>query len=173
MKNTGKTKKWYIVFSVAILILHALPIIIFRDNIAITKYSIPSIAFAFCSVVWAVIAISLREHFNLFFLNLYVIAKIFNKSYNKSEEYRDYFKKFAFVYCAFIPTYLTWSLFVKDFYAGIMRPLEVSILREVAIILLGLVPPFVKNIKMRNQEHFREETDRKEQERRESMGKWK
>lgn len=171
MKNNIKIN--YIVLSVAILILNALPIIIFWDNVEITKYSIPSIAYAFCSIVWAFIAISFRDHFNLFFLNLYIIAKIFNKSYNESEEYRDDFIKFAFIYCAAIPTFITLSLFVDDFYAGITRLLLVSIIRDVVIIIFGLVPPFVKQIKAKNQQRIKDEADRKEQERRESMGEWK
>ncbi len=163
----------FIIISLLILLLNILPIIIFSDKAAITIYSIPSIIFAVGSIIWAIIAISLREHFNLFFLNLYIIAKIFNKSYNESKEYKEDFKKFAFVYCAAIPTFITISLFVDNIYAGIIRPLDLNIVRSVAIILLGLIPPFVKNIKAKNQQRIKDEADRKEQERKESMGKWK
>ncbi len=172
-------KKKYITYallSAAILILNALPIIIFWDDVAITKYSVPSIVFAVGAIVWAVIAISLREHTNLFFLNLYifaVFAKGFDRSYNKTQTYKNEFNMFAFVYCAAIPTFFTFSLFVDNFYAGIMRPLEVCIVRDVVIILLGLVPPYIKTIKAEKQERMKEEADIKEQERRESMGKWK
>lgn len=173
MKSIKNRKIIYLVLSVAVLILNALPIVIFRDDVAITKYSIPSIVFAFCSAVYAIIAISLRERFNLFFLNLYIIAKIFNRSYNETQEYKESFIRFAFIYCATIPTYVTLSLFADNYYSGITWPLELCILRDVAIILLGLVPPFVKNIKAKNQQRIKDEADRKEQERRESMAKWK
>ncbi len=169
-----KNKKLiYGVLTVAVLIVSILPIIIFKEQVAITKYSIPSIVFAFCSVVYAIIAISLRERYNLFFLNLYIIAKLFNKSYNETQEYKEDFIRFAFAYCASIPFYITVSFLVDNFYSGIMRPLEVSIVRDVVIILLGLVPPIIKNIKTKKQNRMRDEADRKEQERRESMGQWK
>ncbi len=173
MKSIKNRKIIYVVLSVAVLIVNVLPIIIFEEHAAITKYSIPAIVFAFGSVVYAIIAISLREHFNLFFLNLYIIAKILNKSYNKTQEYKEDFIKFAFVYCASIPFYITASLFVDNFYSGIMRPLEVSIARAVVIILLGVIPPIIKNIAKKRQQYIKDEADRKEQERRESMGKWK
>lgn len=173
MKFLKNRKLIYVVLSVAVLILNALPIIIFRDDVAITKYSIPSLVFAFCSLVYAIIAICLRKYFNLFFLNLYIIAKIFNKDWNKTDGYRKEFMRFAFVYCAAIPTFVTFFLLVDNMYAGISRPLQVCIVRDAIIILLGLIPPVIKNIRARNQQHLKDEADRSEQERRESMGKWK
>lgn len=173
MKSIKNRKIIYVVLSVAVLIVNVLPIIIFREHAAITKYSIPSIVFAFCSAVYAIIAISIREHFNLFFSNLYIIAKIFNKSYNKTQEYKEDFIKFAFIYCSTIPTYITLSLFADDLYSGIIWSLDVSIIRGVAIILLGLIPPVIKNIAKKKQQYIKDEADRKEQECRESMGKWK
>jgi len=170
-----KRKKYivYALLSIAILFINVLIIVISQNRVAITKYSIPSLVFAFCSIIYAIIAISLREHFNLFFLNLYIIAKLFNKSYNQTQEYKDDFLKFAFVYCASIPFYVTVSLLVDNFYSGIIRPLDVSIVRDVVIILLGLIPPMIKNISKQRQQRMKDEADRKEQERRESMGKWK
>lgn len=163
----------YTVISVAVLILNIVPIIIFRDNVTITSYSIPSIVFAVCSIVFAVFAILFRERINLFCLNLYIIHKILNKSYNESEEYKNDFLMFAFIYCAAIPTYITLSLFVNNVYASFMRPIDVCIVRNVVTIVFGLVPPFVKNIKSKKQQHLKDESDRKEQERRESSGEWK
>ena len=173
MKFIKSKKTIYFLCIVTVLIANALPIIVFSEHAAITKYSIPSIVFAFCAVIYAVVAISLREHFNLFFLNLYIVAKIFNKSYNQTQEYKEDFKKFAFVYCASIPFYITVSLFVDNFYSGIMRPIDVSIVRDAIIIFLGVIPPTIKNISSKKQQRIKDEADRKEQERLESMGKWK
>lgn len=68
MENTRKRKIIYTSLFIAILIMNVLVVVIFRDHAAITKYSIPSIVFAFCSTVYAIIAIALREQFDLFFL---------------------------------------------------------------------------------------------------------
>ena len=173
MKLFKNSKFIFIILSVAVLVANIVPVIIFRDSIGITVYSIPSLVFAFCSLIYAIIAIVLREHFNLFFLNLYIIAKIFNKDWNKTDEYRKEFMRFAFVYCATIPMFVTISLFVDNMYAGIIRPLDVCIVRDTVIIFLGLLPRFVQNIKFRKQQHLKDESDRREQERRESMGEWK
>ena len=94
--------------------INALIIVAFRDRAAITLCSIPAIVFAFCSTVYASVAISLREQCNLFFYNLYFIAKLFNRSYTETEEYKKDFARFAFVYCATIPIYITFSLFANN-----------------------------------------------------------
>ena len=173
MENRRKTNSMYALLSISILIINVIVIVIFRDSIAITKYSIPSLVFAFCSLVYAIIAIAFRDRVNLFFLNLHIIAKIFNKSYNETQEYKEDFLRFALVYCASIPIYITASLFADNFYSGIIWALDISIVREAIIIFMGLVPPFVKNIKAKKQQRTKDEADRKEQERRESMGNWK
>lgn len=176
MESTRKRKIIYTLLYIAVLIINVLIIVIFRDRAAITKYSIPSIVFAVASIAWAVIAISLREYTNLFFLNLYIFAifaKRFDRSYNETQTYKNEFNMLAFVYCAAIPVFFTFSLFVDNFYEGIMRPLEVSIFRDITIVLLGIFHPFIKTIKAEKQKRMKEEADIKEQERRESMGKWK
>ena len=173
MKSIKNRKIIYIVLSIAVLIANILPIIIFRQRAAITIYSIPSLVFAFCSTVYAIVAISLRKYFNLFFLNLYILSKMLNKSYNKTQEYKEDFIKFAFIYCATIPTCITLSLFADNFYLAIIWPLEISILRDAAIILIALIPLIVRNITKKQQQHIKDEAYRKEQERRESMGEWK
>ena len=98
---------------------------------------------------------------------------MFNKSYNQTQEYKDDFFKYAFIYCLSIPFYITIALLVDNFYSGIMRPIDVSIVRDIVIILLGLIPPMIKNISNHRKQRIKDEADRKEQERRESMGKWK
>jgi hypothetical protein len=173
MENKRKKYIVFVLLSIAILLINVLIIVFSQNRVAITKYSIPSLVFAFCSIIYAIIAISLREHFNLFFLNLYIVAKMFNKSYNQTQVYKEEFLKYAFVYCSSIPFYITIALFVDNFYSGIIRPLDVSIVRDVVIILLGLIPPIIKNISNQRQQRIKDEADRKEQERLESMGKWK
>ena len=68
MKSIKNRKIIYIVLSIAVLIANILPIIIFRQRAAITIYSIPSLVFAFCSAVYAIIAFLYKGHGNLFVL---------------------------------------------------------------------------------------------------------
>ena len=145
MKNL-KNKKIYTILTIAILLINVLLIVIYRENAGFTVFSIPAIIFAVCSVIYAVIAILFRNHFNLFYLNLYILAKLFHSSYNETQEYKDDFIRFAFIYCGFIPFYITASLFVDDIFSGITAALYVTIAKEFAVILTGLIPPSVRNM---------------------------
>ena len=55
MKNLKTRRLIYVVLSVIALVLNALPIVI-KENAAFSQYSIISVAFALCSVIYAVIA---------------------------------------------------------------------------------------------------------------------
>lgn len=177
MNSLKNRRILYVVLFVVALILNALPIII-RDDAAITKYSFVSIAFAFCSVVYAVIAFILKEKGNLFTAGYrfwrfvdYLFAE--PESYTKTEDYKKEFELSAFIYCATIPTYISFAFFASDFYSALLRALLCSILQSLAIILIVIIPPIIKSIKEKKQQQLKHEADRKEQERRESMGEWK
>ena len=177
MKNLKNRKFIYVVLSVVTLILNAIPIIM--EDAAITKYSIVSIAFAACSVVYAVIAFILKDKGNLFIAGKYwfyrALSLVFseNGSYTQEEEYKKEFELSAFIYCITIPTYITFAFFANGFYSTLSQALVWTIFRQIAIIIFVIVPPIVKAIKAEKQQRIKDEADRKEQERRESMGKWK
>lgn len=168
-----KSRFIYVTLFIVSLLVQVILIVALRDRAAITMCSIPSLVFAFCSTVYAALAFVFRDCFNLFFLNLYILAKLCHQSYETTERYRKEFDKFAFIYCVSIPVYVTIALFVDNIYEGIIRPLDVSIARNVATILAGLLPPFIKGIAEKKRTRLHDEAARKEQERLESMGKWK
>lgn len=178
MKNLKNRKFIYVVLAAMTLILDAVPIII-REDAAITKYSIVSIAFAACSVVYAAIAFMFRDKGNLFIAGKYwfyrVISLTFaeNESYTEDKEYKKEFELSAFIYCITIPTYITFAFFANGFYSALSQALGWTIFRLIAIIIVVIIPPIIKLIKAKNQQRIKDEADRKEQERRESMGKWK
>lgn len=60
MKSAKNRRLMYIALSVVVLILNVLPII-FGKGAAITKYSIVSLAFAVCSIVYALISFALKD----------------------------------------------------------------------------------------------------------------
>lgn len=179
MKNLKSRRFLYVVLSVAVLILNALPIIIFRDDVAITEYSIVSIAFAICSVVYAVIAFILKDKGNLFVAGKYWFYRVLsltfseNESHAEDEEYKKEFELSAFIYCITIPTYITFAFFADGFYSALSQALGWTIFRQIAIIIVVIIPPIIKRIREKKQQRIKDEADRKEQERRESMGKWK
>ncbi len=178
MKNLKNRRFLYIVLTVAILILNALPII-FSDDVGITKYSIVSVAFAVCSVVYAVIAFIFKEKGNLFHVWKYWFSRALywtfskNESHAENEEYQKKFELSAFIYCITIPTYITFAFFVDSFYSALLQAISWTLFRLIAIIVVVTIPSIIKSIKEKKQQHIKDEADKKEQERRESMGKWK
>lgn len=179
MKSIKNRKIIYVVLSIAVLIANVLPIIIFWEHAAITKHSIPAIAFAFCSSVYAIIAFLNKEHRNLFVLgkNKLFIAFLSSLSDDNrdtdSDEYKKEFALSAFIFCASIPLYIPLAFFAKSFYTALSSALSVTIFRTLFTFLLVLIPPIIKNAQDKKKERVKDEADRKEQERRESMGKWK
>ena len=175
MKNR---KIIYVALSVAILILNALPIILMNDA-AITKYSIVSIAFAVCSVVYAVIAFILKDKGNLFVAGKHWLYRVIsltfyeNVSNTQNEEYKKEFELSAFVYCVTVPSYITISFFANEFFSALSQAVSWAIIRQIAIIIVVIVPHAIRNIKEKKRQRIKDEADRKEQEHQESMGKWK
>ena len=178
MKNLKNRRFLYVVLSVAVLIFNVLPII-FSDDVGITKYSIVSLAFAICSVVYAVIAFIFKDKENLFVAGKYWFYRVLsltfseNESYAEDEEYKKEFELSAFIYCITIPTYITFAFFADGFYSALLQALRWTIFRLIAIIIVAIIPPIIKRIREKKKQHIKDEADRKEQERRESMGKWK
>jgi hypothetical protein len=179
MKNTNTGTKIYIVLSVIGLIINALPIIFLWGNLSFTKYSIISIAFAICSVIYALIAFSNKNKGNLFVAGKFWVYRALsftfsqNDPHTENEEYKKEFALSAFIYCITIPTYITFAFLANGFYSALSRAISWTISRHVAIIVVVLIPPIIKHIKEKKQKQLRDEADRKEQEHRESTGKWK
>lgn len=178
MKNLKNRRFLYVVSSVAVLILNVLPII-FSDDVGITKYSIVSLAFAICSVVYAVIAFIYKDKGNLFVAGKYWFYRVLsltfseNESHSEEEEYKKEFELSAYIYCITIPTYITFAFFADGFYSALSQAFRWTIFRLIAIIIVVIIPPIIKRIREKKQQRIKDEADRKEQERRESMGKWK
>ena len=177
MKNLKRNRLIYVVLSVIVLILNTLPIVI-KENAALSKYSIIYIAFALCSVVYAVIAFIFKDKGNLFVAGKYWFYRALSLSFSENkdkddEEYKKEFELSAFIYCVTIPTYITFAFFANGFYSAFLQALGWTIFRLIAIIIFVIIPPIIKNIKEKKQQRIKDEADRKEQERRESMGKWK
>lgn len=175
MKSIKNRKIIYIVLSIAVLIANILPIIIFRQRAAITIYSIPSLVFAFCSAVYAIIAFLYKGHGNLFVLGKDKLFIAFLRSLSDdkrdtdSDEYKKEFALFAFVFCASIPFYIPLALFAKSYYTALASALSVTVIRLLITIVLLLVPRIIKITQNKKQCHIEDEAYRKEQERRESM----
>ncbi len=178
MKMQKNRKLIFIFFSVAIIIASVLPVITNKDA-AITVNSAPAIAFGVCSSVYAVIAFLNKEQGNLFVLGRNKLFVAFLRSLRDdkpdtdSDEHKKEFALSAFIFCASIPLYIPLAFFAKSFYASLYSALSVTIFRILCTFVLVLIPRIIKNAQDKKQGRTKDEADRKEQERCESMGKWK
>ena len=178
MKVLNKCTLIFVFLSIAILIACAFPVIS-NENAAISFDSLPAIVFGVCSIIYAIIAFLNKEYGNLFILgkNKLFIAFLRSQSNDKtnvdSNEYKTEFALSAFIFCASIPFYIPLAFFAKSFYTALSSALSVTFLRILLTFVLVLISRLIKNAQDKNQARIKDEADRKEQERRESMGKWK
>ena len=168
----------YVFLFIETIIACILPII-FIKHAAISFNSAPALIFGICSVIYAIIAILNKEHGNAFLLGknkLFItfLRSLRNEKFDThSDEYKKEFTISAFIFCASIPIYIPIAFLTKNFYATISLSLSVAFLRILITFALVLIPRIIKNLQDQKQERIKDEADRKEQERRESMGKWK
>ena len=168
----------FVFLSVFIIIACVLSVIV-NENASISINSVPAIVFGICSVIYAVIAFANQQRRNLFVLgkNKFLIA--FLSSFkddnlnNDSDTYQKEFAFSAFIFCASIPFYIPLAFLVKSFSVAFTLTLSVTVLRMLFTLILVLIPRIIKNAQDQKRERIRDEADRKEQEYRESMGKWK
>ena len=173
-----KSKKLIFIFlSVTILIACVWPVIL-NENAKISQSSAPALVFGICSVVYAVIAFLNKEHGNAFLLGKDKLFIIFLRSMKDnsdtdSDEYKNEFALSAFIFCASIPFYIPLAFFAENLYIALSSAISVTMLRIVLTFALVLIPRIIKIAQDKKQARIKDEADRKEQERRESMGRWK
>ena len=178
MKVLKKSNLIFVFLSIVILFACVLPVIL-NEDAAISLNSVPAIVFGICSSIYAVIAFVNREQGNLFVLGRNKLFIAFLRSLcddkpdTDSDEYKKEFALSAFIFCASIPLYIPLAFFAKSLYTALSSALSVTILRILFIFILVLVPRIIKSVQDKKQGRIKDEADRKEQERRESMGKWK
>lgn len=174
-----KTNVALIILILSALLLNILPIIIFNNDGAITKYSIPSVAVIIFSVIYAIIAYSLRNRGNLILGGrnklFLILMRTFSadKSYTMHPEYKKEFIRTSMIYCIAIPFYIPLAFFADNIYSAIFWPLSWYIIVHVVIMLIAFIPPIKNIIETKKAKKVQDEIHRQEQERLESMGKWK
>jgi len=174
-----KYRNIFIASMMASLLLSMLPIVIFYDSAALSYYSWLPIAFFLGSIVWAIIAYRLRDRGNLFFYRkgrlstalMYTFTG--EKSYAERAKYKSDIKICALIYCLAIPVYIPIAFFVTDLYSAIIMTLSCVIIDNVAIIVYMIISNMKYVADIERREEIEADLQRKEQEKRESMGKWK
>lgn len=178
MKNKNNSQFIYLAISAAVLICNAV-LIVFADGAALTRYSAIPAAFAVGAVIYALIAFTLRDKGNLFTAGRHWFYKALSLTFSdhspdtQSGEYKKEFAYSAFVYCITVPFYMTLSFFADSYFEALSHAVALTVVRQLTVIIAVLIPLFIRSVNEAKQQHIKDEADRKAQERRESMGKWK
>ena len=176
-----KQKIFFVVYFSALLILASLPVFIFSESAAITKYSIPAVVCFISAVVYAGVAYTLRKRGNLFLIGTSRLFFIFMYNFFRDDNNRytshPYYKKeiliSGMIFGSVIPFYIPIAFFVRDFDSAFLWPLQLCLVWVVAALVFMCVWRITIMLKMQNQEKTQDNMDRKEQEKKESMGRWK
>lgn len=177
-----KTKKRInlIVFCL-ICVVSILPIVLFWDNIGITKYSIAAVAFLLVHLVYGLLAIIYQNKGNflrfspyfLSHLDRYLFRK--NKEYTYTREYKRDFSKMLAIYFSVLPMYLPCILLTKTPTA---MPIAIVVfgLPQIYFVIRETYDSFIY-VKRRRQADMQYkkwlEEELKEQKKKEKMGKWR
>jgi len=180
MNVLKKSEVIFILLFIVILFACVLSVI-FNEDASISVNSIPAIAVGVSSSVFAVIAFENKEVTNLFLTGgrrwrIFIFRSIYGNKFEPdidNDEYRMYFAISAFIYCAVIPLYIPIAFFAKDFGISFCLTLSVMILRMLSSNIFVTFFRIIIVAKEQKHERIKDEAARKEQEHRESIGKWK
>ena len=167
---------------VAILVVSVLPMLLFMNRLQVTKYSIPAICFLAVHLVYGLIAYIFQNKGNFLRFSMYFICNIDfflfckeDKEYTFTKEYEKEFDQMLATYYSVVPMYAP-CIFLSSAPTVMFVPLIVFALPQVLFIIKEArkKTSYVKErIRMEKQKRDVIEQQRIEQERRESMGKWK
>ena len=175
----GKQKKFFIISILISTLLNILIIVINIENAALTLHSIPALAFMLCSIIYAMIAYGMKDSVNLLLIGgnrlFWIIWRSFeNNEYHTSFiDYEKEFRRTLFIYCVFIPCYIPIAFFSKSFYSSLFGPVSLLLIEELIIMVTFVAFRWTSLIKTKRDQELIDEQLKKEQEKRESMGKWK
>lgn len=175
----SKQKKILITSILASVLLNILIVVVNIKQAALTAFSIPACAFIVCSIIYAMIAYDMRDSGNLLLIGSDKIFWIIRHSFKTSEyvtSHKDYEKEFRMtllIYCFFIPCYIPMIFLSKSFFGSYMSILSVLFIEELIIIFAFVFFRLTSQVKSDREQKLSDEATRKEQEKRESMGKWK
>ncbi len=177
-----KYKKINAIIIAAILIISALPMLLFWNRLQVTKYSIPAICFLVFHLLYGLIAYIFQHKGNFLRLNLFFLQRmdfflfcVENEEYTFTKEYEQEFNRMLAIYYSTVPMYVP-CVFLSATPAVMAVPLVVFAIPQVYLFIKEIrkdVAYIKERIRMKKQMDDVLEQQRIEQERRESMGKWK
>lgn len=162
---------------VAVFCISIIPVIAYKKNLHITKYSIPAIFLFVFHLLYGLLAYYLRYKGNFLRFNRLLLKQIVfyffesNREYTFTEEYKKKFYRMFVVYYSVVPMYIP-CIFLTSTVGAMPIALIVFAIPQVLFVLAGC-GGVVNSITKENQKNQQLDRERAEQERREKNGQWK
>ncbi len=172
-----KHKSINALFICLVAFISIFPMVLFYQNIQITKYSIPAICVFAVHVLYGLAAYFFRRKGNyLRFSPIFIRHFLFHfvepdREQAFTKEYDQRFYRMLAVYCAVIPLYAP-CIFLAGSASLMPLALIVFLLPQLVFIWAELRGVF-HDVKKEQQKSLQQEEERKEQERREELGNYK
>ena len=177
MKKHGILNLFLVLVGLLMMVIGLFPVLLYADQVHITKYSIPAIALLIFHLLYGILAYFFRYkgnylRFSPFFLR-HLGSYLFesNKDYTLTKEYRQRFSRMLWVYFAVVPLYIP-CVFLTTSAPSMMLAVLVFLMPQ-ALFVSWEVRDFSNRLKQKREKQMKEERERREQERREEMGKLK
>ena len=160
------------VFYGLLLIGNIIPVIIFKEDAQITKYSVPAIVIMSFVIFNGVVAFFLRHKGNYLIFKKHRANEFgSDKEYTFSQEYQKRFFLMLGIYCAAIPFYIP-LIFLLTSYVQTLWVLVVLFVPQ-AIFIAQEIGDTMKDVKQAEIKRKQQEEELKEQQKREELGYWK
>lgn len=160
-----------------IIFISILPMLIFMDKIEITKFSIPAICLFVFHLLYGFVAYCFRHKGNFLRFNHLFLRHFWfnfvepNKQYTYTKEYRQTFYRMLALYFAVVPMYIPCIFLTATLVA---MPIALIVFFVPQMLFISFEVREISNdIKQARQKKHQEDHEKKEQEYRESIGKWK
>ncbi len=160
-----------------ILLASVLPMVIFRDKLQVTRYSIPAICLLAFHVLYGLAACLFRHKGNyLRFRVIFIRFFFFNfldpdREYTFTREYKRQFNRMLALYCVVLPLYAP-CVFLTSTPAAMPLALIVFLLPQ-AVFIIAETRGLIGDVKDAKQDRKLRERELEEQKKREEAGRWR
>ena len=175
-----KNKKIFLITATSLTtLISILIVILFHGKLTFNIWSGIVLLYMLGVIIYGMIAHSMREEGNIFFLGSYKIGDIVYFSFRKTPTYvsENWYQKIfdihEIIYFAAIPFYVPAALLSDGYFPTITNILSISIVPMLLAMLFTIAIRITDLIATHKRENAEAEILRREQEHRESMGEWK
>ena len=175
-----KIKKILLIIATSLTtLISILMVILSHDKLEFNIWSGIVLLYMFGVIIYGMIAHSMREEGNIFFLGSYKLVDMAYYSFRKTPRYvsADWYQKIfdidEIIYFAAIPFYIPVALLSNGYFSTIANILSVSIVPVFLALFCTIAIRITELIATHKRENSEAAELKREQERRESIGKWK